>query len=129
MKAFKKVTVWCKEHSIELIFGGLGMGVAIVAYHYGYDTGEVKGKIEASDHYRELIPEMIDKCGYLGFDATMRAIENTAPETYHAICEAFSENKVNVCDLYNNHPYIEQLEESFSGDVVEFGKRVMSKEV
>lgn len=120
MKAFKKVTVWCKEHSFELVCGGIAIGAAVIGYHYGYEAGEVKGKIEASNHYRKLIPDLVEGVGWHGVVALRDWCDEYVPEANKLIADACESLTNDQCDIFKNFyekEYVKNILDEFSAEI------------
>ena len=120
MKVFKKVTAWCKEHSFELVCGGIAIGAAVIGYHYGYESGEIKGKIEASNHYRKLIPDLVDGVGWHGVVALRNWIGEYVPEADKLITEACKSLTDDQCDVskdFYEQEYVNNILDEFSSKI------------
>lgn len=112
-----KIKSFCEDNFMEIIMGSLILGGAVVGAIYGYDAGKAAGRIEASNHYRELMPELINDVGLHGMAALKEWICKYVPDASEMItetCNSLPEEERDIAKIFYNYDHIKDLLAGFS---------------
>jgi hypothetical protein len=117
LSMFERVKKFVKEHPTEMIMAGLFVTGGIAGGVIGYDIANKRFTNEASSFMNEVniikktLPQLIDKCGELGFVSTMECINRLDPKVHDHILELFNSNLncETVSEIFYNIPEIKEL--------------------
>lgn len=112
-----RIKSFCEDNFMEIIMSGLMITAGVAGFVLGHDVGKAAGQVEASNHYRELMPELIDDAGWNGMDALREWILIHCPDAWSEItrlCDSLPEEQRDISKIFYNRDYIKNLLAEFS---------------